>query len=414
MEKHGLSGGERRLGEVEPRERAGAQTARKYEYQYERTARATLNLLSTQQKQFCVYCDWHDDFVVELEGTGAVYEFNQVKGRKSSQGPWSFRDFFGVALPRPPKAAKAPKQVKTGKAAKVAPDAIFIRMLQHRTNFKGACAALAFVTNAGVEPTLSSFLSALKAVSSPEGLSGEPAALFQHLARAYVAGKQVTSAGDLYLWIRELRLLTDQGNLESPEAALLELADVIVEFSEIDLLQRQSKQIAREVVSQVRRRVAHTTTLVPASDDTLRLEKGVVIEDILGMLSLSSQAYEQLREGDPTDAVKTLSRLQRYCQKHNLTEHLVSICDFKSQWDVWRTVERHAVSKADYLLLEHKAVSLLRSNVGLADLVREAKAIASDFAGLTAMSLTPDHVMGLFFSLAAQSESLMNIEGGNP
>ena len=405
-----MSGGNRRLGEIEPRERAGAQTARKYEYQYERTARATLNLLASQQKHLCVYCDWHDDFVVELEGTGAVYEFNQVKGRKSSQGPWSFREFFGVSLPPVKKDGKATqKSVKVAKATKVAPDAIFVRMLQHRKNFKDSCAALAFVTNAGVEPALSNFLSALKAVSNAQELSGEPADIFQRLARAYETGKQVTSAADLYLWIRELRLLTDQGNLESPEAALLELADVIVEFSEIELLQRQSKQIAREVVSQVRRRVAHTTTLVPAADDTLRLDKGVVVTDVLGMLSLSSQAYEQLKKGDSSDAVKTLSRLQRYCEKHNLSEHLVSICDFKSQWDVWRTVERHAVGKADYLLLEHKALSLLRQNLDLGDLILEAKAIASEFAGLTGTTLTPDHVMGLLFSLAAQSESL---EGG--
>ena len=36
----------RRLGHVEPRERAGAQTGRKYEYQYERTARAAFDLLA--------------------------------------------------------------------------------------------------------------------------------------------------------------------------------------------------------------------------------------------------------------------------------------------------------------------------------------------------------------------------------
>lgn len=41
-----MSSGGPRLGQVEPRERAGAQTGRKYEYQYERTARAALDLLA--------------------------------------------------------------------------------------------------------------------------------------------------------------------------------------------------------------------------------------------------------------------------------------------------------------------------------------------------------------------------------
>lgn len=403
-----MSGGYR-LGEIEPRERAGAQTARKYEYQYERTALATLNLLSSQHKHLCVYCDWHDDFVVELEEAHTAYQFHQVKGRKSSQGPWSFREFFGVSLVvvKARDEAKEPAKLhKDPKPVKAAGDAIFVRMIQHRRNFGAACAALIFVTNAGIEPALSNFLSSLKSKSSRDELSPESKVLFDRLAAAYVAAKLVDSATDLFTWLRELRMLTDQGNLESQDAALLELADQIVELSEIDLLQRQSKQIAREVVSQVRLRVAHTTTLVPASDETLRQEKGVVVEDVLKMLSLSSQAYEQLRKGDSTHVVKTLSRLQRYCQKHNLTQHLVHICDFKAQWDVWRTVERHNLGKADYLLLENRAVSLLEQNLPLSDLVREAKDIAKEFAGLTGSFLTADHVMGLFFSLAAQSESL--------
>ena len=51
-----VSGGPR-LGQVESRERAGAQTGRKYEYQYERTARAALDLLADAPKYVCMYCD---------------------------------------------------------------------------------------------------------------------------------------------------------------------------------------------------------------------------------------------------------------------------------------------------------------------------------------------------------------------
>jgi hypothetical protein len=75
-----------RLGEVEPRERAGAQTGRKYEYQYERTARAALDLLVDELKRVCVYCDWLDDFVVEVGASPTRYIFNQVKGRNLSEG----------------------------------------------------------------------------------------------------------------------------------------------------------------------------------------------------------------------------------------------------------------------------------------------------------------------------------------
>ena len=55
-----------RLGEVEPRERSGAGTAQRYEFQYQRTARATLTLLDDASDHVCVYCDWHDDYVIEV------------------------------------------------------------------------------------------------------------------------------------------------------------------------------------------------------------------------------------------------------------------------------------------------------------------------------------------------------------
>ena len=41
-------------------------------------------------------------------------------------------------------------------------------------------------------------------------------------------------------------------------------------------------------------------------------------------------------------------------------------------------------------------------------MVAEAKDIAKQFAGLTATPLTPEHVMGLIFSLAAQAEAERN------
>src|SRR5258706_4903699 len=85
-----MSNGSPRLGHVEPRERAGAQTGRKYEYQYERTARAALDLLADDTQHVCVYCDWHDDYVIEIGLPATRYFFHQVKGRKSSQGPWKF------------------------------------------------------------------------------------------------------------------------------------------------------------------------------------------------------------------------------------------------------------------------------------------------------------------------------------
>jgi hypothetical protein len=79
---------------------ANARALRRYgdnEYQYEQTARASLTLLDHGQKYVRVYCDWHDDFVIETGDDPAKYLFYQVKARGSSQGPWPFQGVFGVA-----------------------------------------------------------------------------------------------------------------------------------------------------------------------------------------------------------------------------------------------------------------------------------------------------------------------------
>jgi hypothetical protein len=199
----------------------------------------------------------------------------------------------------------------------------------HRNNFTDSCAGLAFVTNAGLESALSGFLEDFGRATIEADLPPDAQIAFQHIARAYTAtdSKLVPSTPDLFTWLRGLKVHTDQGQLENVDAALLELADVVVEFSEIDLLQRQAKQIAREIVSRVRIKVAHSTTVGPTSDEHLQRDKGIVIAELLGVLSLSTQAYEQLKAGTEKDTVKTLSRLQRYCSKHGHNNFIVQIIE---------------------------------------------------------------------------------------
>jgi hypothetical protein len=159
----------------------------------------------------------------------------------------------------------------------------------------------------------------------------------------------------------------------------------------------------------VRVKVAHATTVVPTSDEQLRRDKGIVITELLGVLSLSTQGYEELKAGAGRDTVKTLSRLHRFCLKHGMKDSIVPICQFKAQWDVWRTIERHFLNSVDYVLLERKAHEILEAGLPIERIVREAKDVAKQFASLTATPLTPEAVMGLVFSLAAQSEAVTDV-----
>ncbi|NIK63519.1 dsDNA nuclease domain-containing protein [Xanthomonas cannabis] len=391
--------GGKRLGQIEPRERVGSQTGRKYEYQYERTAIAALATLVDNKELVSVYCDWHDDYVIEMGAPPTQYVFHQVKGRKSSQGPWTFREFFGVPLRE--------ENTQTNKPALVNKTAIVPLMLLHYGNFCDSCAGLAFVTNAGLDPSLAAFLTSVGSSKDETALPNSAKNAFNHLARAYVSAnpKHASSATELFRWLLGITVHIDQGQIEGSDAALLEIADVIVNYSEIDLTVRQSKQIAREIVGLVRLKVAHSTTVVPVSDKQLQQDKGIVVDDILGLLSLSAPAYEALKSGAGSDTVKTLSRLERFCKSKGFDEHLVYICNFKSKWDIWRTIERHNLKSSDYVLLEDRAHEVLKNNLTMSQVINNSKDIAKQFKEIFATDLEPEHVLGLIFSLAAQAES---------
>ena len=337
--------------------------------------------------------------MVEAGDAPTRYIFHQVKGRNSSQGPWKFSEFFGVALKESPRPSKKPVPVSD--------KAVLPFMLLHQRKFCASCAGIAFVTNAGIEPKLSRFLQVVAQSKSEADLPTDAKIAFEHIARAYAGVNPAIamSSDELFLWLHCVVVYTDRGQLENSDAALLELADVVVDYSEIELLQRQAKQIAREIVAGVRDKVSHTTIVVPASDDQLRRDKGIVVADLLKTLSLSAQAYEELKTGADRDVVKQLSRLQRFCEKHGFQDQIVRICNFKAQWDVWRTIERHFLTSVDYVLLENKAQELLKQRLTIQQIVAESKAIAKDFGGATATPLGAEHVLGLVFSLAAQAEA---------
>lgn len=397
-----MVGAATRLGHVEPRERAGARTGRNYEYQYERTARAALDLLSDGTKHVCIYCDWHDDYVVETGDPPTRYVFNQVKGRTSPQGPWTFNEFFGGKL----KTAKAVAK----KAPAVAAKAIVPRMLAHYANFGTSCAGVAFVTNEGLKAELSDFLAVIGGAADIASLPAQARIAFDHVARAYASATPplIPSPDSLFDLLRGLVIHTDQGQMENANAALLELAEVVTELSEIDLLQRHAKVIARQVVERVRLKASHSTTVVPASEEQLRKDKGIVVTELLSVLSLSTEAYQALKAGASSNAVKTLSRLQRYCAKHpKLQAHIVAISAFKAQWDIWRTTQRHNVSGSDFLLLESRANEVLSGDgMTMEKVVAEAKDIAKQFSHVGTTPLTDEQALGLIFSQAALSETL--------
>jgi hypothetical protein len=93
-----------RLHNIKPREVSGAVTGGRFDYQYQRAAEACLSLLE-ETDTTCIFLEWHDDFVSQRSSQStALYGFNQVKTRTTSQGPWTVSQIFGL----PTSAALSP------------------------------------------------------------------------------------------------------------------------------------------------------------------------------------------------------------------------------------------------------------------------------------------------------------------
>ena len=180
-----------------------------------------MTLLDDGLKHVCVYCEWHDDFVIEIGDDPTKYLIHHVKARASSQGPWTFQGFFGVAKKRSSKAAKEPPTI--------AGDAIAPLMLLHHRKFNESCAGVAFVTNAGVHPVLDGFLRELRNAGSLEAFAGDDRASFDHIAHAYLALDEplASSPEELFHLLGGISIERDRGNLTNEELALIEIGILV-------------------------------------------------------------------------------------------------------------------------------------------------------------------------------------------
>ncbi len=408
------------LHQVEPREQVGAQTGRRYEYQYELAALESLRLL-TENDCVCVYCEWHDDFVVEKSDTTLTYEFHQVKTRNLSQGPWTLGNVFGLGRrPAMKKAsgtrtAKGKKTVATGKGkatgatgpTPASEGSIANRLLEHRASFDGACQGLCFVTNHAIHPDFSKFLDEVQAAENlPDDLGENARREFDWIVAAY-APLEVDEAG-IVGFLRCFRVLDEKPNWRTSTETHHAIAERVFVMSEVDLTHQQATQIGKELVDLVRIRSHLKLKQLPASLAALRKAKGVCADDVLALLSLSPAGYRALQTDDP-ERVRSLSRLQRLCKASSVPNDLVpKICGMKSSWDTWSMAERENVGAMDLMSLRHQCGKLLTLHAArkmdVSQLGRACTDLADTFSHVPSVQpLTGELVLGHVFAIAAET-----------
>jgi len=149
--------------------------------------------------------------------------------------------------------------------------------------------------------------------------------------------------------------------------------------------------------------------ILPLNLEDLRATKGIVIQDILQLLSLSPEGYRELKAGGK-ESVVSLSRLHRYCKANGFPDAFVRrCCEFKTLWDEWNLKEKYMTDPLDLDALREECRSLLSfhqgEGFGMQKLFDEVKSITAKYEGKIVSSerLDSRHVMGLVLTLAIEA-----------
>lgn len=370
----------------------------------------------------CVYCEWHDDYVVEHhESSRCSYKFHQVKTRSDLKGAWSMFEVLGVRKPTekaaPPKKPAKSKKVTAPKAPKPVKltlrpgTSIAMRMLDHHRKFKDACALFMLVSpsDVAIDPMYTLVQNA-KSCGAPSALSPDELALFQGLLQAHQKRDSSISEGELWALIVRLQIVLARSSENDPKVAIGLMGQLIHDLSEVDVTITEQARIANALLSVVRER-AHAKLDVLPGEDEVRARKSVSLPEVIKLIPLSVEGHERLRRGETT-TVKSLSRLQRLCRASGIREELmVELCDLKLEWQAWRSRVGDSLTKDVQGVLRARGMDLLNdltrgtSRTRFQDLQQASEAAALELGRLSRMpgGLTSEIVMGLVFALAAES-----------
>ncbi len=390
------------LHEVEPREQVGAGTGNAFEFQYHQAAAGALEVLD-DTKVACVYCEWHDDYVIESAGVSA-YRFHQVKTRGGAQGPWRVNEFFGVRTRK--------GKSKSAVAAPIADaDSIFGRLFDHVQKFGARCEHFVFVTDAGVTKEFTDLLDAVRSVSDSVALVGAPADSFNELVAVLPAAFPSIKSDHIFEFLRRLYVQDAFGKIANINDCRVLLGGRIYQMSEVDLTQSETQKIGAELVAVVREKSHRKLPELPASNSELRSSKGLVLEDVLRILSLSSEGYRELQVSG-REGVVALSRLHRLCRRSKVSESVIpELCQLKTAWDAWWVRQRHVVNALDQISLKNSCASALKvhsdGHLSFDGLGQEASNLATKYSTILTSSepLTKDLVFGLMLAVAVEAES---------
>ncbi len=296
--------------------------------QFQAAAYAALEILSSNEVDR-VYCDYHDDFVVRRTVAGvAEYHFFQVKTKGKLNQQWDVAEVF---------ALKKTGTLDTQEKLEAIRNSIAGKLFIHTINFGEQCREVTVLSNVHFNDDVHGVVADLLAGASGKKYTRQLIEKFAEI----VSPENPLSSEQIDVARKKLSLLANVQHIgDTLEAFSIAAHNAIWKHSEVELHQHEVERIARSLVTLVEEKSCSPISRLSKAD--IDSATSVGLEDLLHVLSISTQVYQILLQGGDPAAIKAASILQRKLKDVGATELMIEAASrAKVSWDVWVRSARH-------------------------------------------------------------------------
>lgn len=379
-----------------PRETAGRDTILRFKMQFQAAAYAALEILNGKEVDR-VYCDYHDDFVVRRTvGSSVEYHFFQVKTKGKANQQWKVDEIFALNKKGILDTDEKLEAIRNSMAGK-----LFI----HTIEFGELCREVTLLSNVHFHDDISSVTEDLKTGTSSKKYIKQFIDKFCEIFSPEIplSSDEISGIASKFSLMPNVQYIGDSHDNFADAART-----AIWKHSEIDLQRHEVDEIANSLVHMVMSKSCTPTQKL--SKANIDFVTGIGLEDLLGVLSISTEVYQTLLKGEDPSAIKTASILQRQLKSAGASDRMIETASrAKVSWDEWLRTNRHIFPDFELNVLldeiDNKCTAWLLSGGKLADVKILIDDMQTSVLGQKFSSLNSDLIFGGFCSSVVRRAS---------
>lgn len=389
------------LEKKKPREQSGRHSFAAYRAQVRSAAMASLSILENDGIDR-VYCDLHDDFVIrKKDDDGFSYVFYQVKTNGKQNHNWTLNELFGLKARTKDQKKQCTEKIKNSFIGK---------LLLHTVVFDNYCNSVVFQTNINNGDDVEKVIEDIEAGTFQNKFSEVLIDRFNKCFPEEVSNE--LSEDEIKLRLSKLKFETDVQYLKSGDDNFEPIAkNAIYKFSEVDLGHTETREILMKLLELVENK--SSGVIAELTQESIEQYAGISIEDLLSILSISKDAYNNLLESGDSKVIKSASIIQRTLSSAGASiEEVEYISRCKTNWDLWHRKNRHVLFEFDLRSINSMVRELLNSSIRsdgslhLASLRSPIKDLVSKLESEDLMyDLNPELILGGIFAELVKGKS---------